>query len=121
MLEKEREERYLQESLGMVTHLVDAEGVSYGLIPADQYHSVLGHFLLDKFPQHEYVVMIDFRSEKASLRGRGNVHLGEMAEKVGGGGHKKAAGFQLSDSAAKLFINCKDCIHANPENITEEA
>lgn len=114
-IDKEKESQYINESIALCNILEDAQGYTYALLAADQYVSNVGHAVLQHYPDIEYVIMLDFRNEKASLRGRGNVDLGVMCKQIGGGGHKKAAGFPMSQSAVKLFLSCdpETCPHIN--------
>lgn len=115
-LDREHELAYIQESIPLVSILKDPESeYQYGLLPADQYVSVLGMELLKVIPGIEYIMLIDFRKDKASLRGRGNVDIGLLAKKVGGGGHRKAAGFPLSGAASRMFLNCNGSCEVTQE------
>lgn len=105
-LDKEQEEKYIRESIEQVALVTDAQGNKYALLAADRYINNVGHTILDVYPDIEYVMMVNFRHSTVSLRGRGNVHLGQLAKKVGGGGHKKAAGFPLEGGVAEYFLNC---------------
>lgn len=102
-LEEERKAKYIADALPQVNQLTDTNGYNYGLIGAEQYSSQLGNDILKAYPDLEYVIMLNFLTDKASLRGRGNVHLGDMAKSLGGGGHAKAAGFPLDQSTLKYF------------------
>jgi oligoribonuclease NrnB/cAMP/cGMP phosphodiesterase (DHH superfamily) len=105
-IDQEKETQYIDESIHMVEMLVDPRGYRYGLLAVDRYTSTTGNAILQHYPELEYVLMLDFRRDKASLRGRGNIDLGEMCKLVGGGGHRRAAGFPMSQSASKLFLAC---------------
>lgn len=102
-IDKEQEAKYIADSIEKAAPVQDGLGNTYMLVAADRYLNTVGHALLEHYPQVEYVMMIDFRQDKASLRGRGNLHLGDLAKQVGGGGHKKAAGFPLNQAAVTMF------------------
>lgn len=108
-VDKSQEEKYLNESLGMVAGLKDPDGNTFLMISAERYTSSLGNFLLQQFNDAEYVVIVDSRENKVSLRSRGNVDVGELAKRCGGGGHKKAAGFINNGQALKNFWRCDSC------------
>lgn len=74
-----------------------------GIVVADEHQSLMGSRMVLEY-NLEYVMMIDIRNSRVSLRGRGNVHLGEMAKDAGGGGHARAAGFPLSQDALASFL-----------------
>ena len=103
LLEHERKVKYIDEAIPQVNILTDQHGYKYGLVAAELYSSQLGNDILANYAELEYVIMLNFLKDKASLRGRGNLDMGEMAKALGGGGHKKAAGFPLEQSALKYF------------------
>lgn len=107
--DKYQEEQYLKEAMGKVFGLKDPDGNTFLMISAERYTSSLGNFLLQNFEEAEYVVIVDNWNGKVSLRSRGNVDVGELAKRCGGGGHKKAAGFVNSSQALKNFWRCDSC------------
>lgn len=58
------------------------------------YKSQVAETIMNRYPQVDYVVVLDLDREQASLRSR-EIDVREIAEKFGGGGHKLAAGFQM--------------------------
>lgn len=84
---------YCEETVEIM-EIHEKDGYVFGVCMADRYKSLLGHWLLSQF-DIEYVMILDPRKGVVSLRGKGNIHLGELAKKAGGGGHPKAAGFPL--------------------------
>jgi oligoribonuclease NrnB/cAMP/cGMP phosphodiesterase (DHH superfamily) len=105
-LDTEWEQQYINDSLAQVSVAEDAEGNKYGLLAADRYVSVVCHEILKAIPELEYVLSLDFRKDKASVRSRGKVDVGAMAKSLGGGGHKKAAGFPLQQTTPHIFFSC---------------
>ena len=105
-LDKSKELNYIKKSIENISLAKDAEGNMFGLIAADRYVNNVAHTILAHYLDIEYVMLVDFRKEKVQLRGRGNVHLGQLAKLADGGGHKKAAGFPLQNSAAQYFLQC---------------
>ena len=87
-------EAYCEETADLM-EVHSKDGYHVGLFVAEQYKSLVGDYILRHFDL-EYVVILDPRHGRASLRGKGNIHLGELAKKAGGGGHRKAAGFPMS-------------------------
>lgn len=59
-------------------------------------HSELGNALVKKMPPLGIVYRIKGDQMKVSLRSDGTVDVAKIAQKYGGGGHKAAAGFQIS-------------------------
>lgn len=101
-MDKEHEEKYLAYAETKANISTDPQGNQFAMVGAERYTSVLGNHLLKKLGV-EYVIMVDLLHEKVSLRGLGNVHLGEMAKTLGGGGHARAAGFPIPNAATSLF------------------
>lgn len=97
---------YIDESLEKVIIRQDPDGFEFAIVAAEQFTSEVGHRVLEAFKTVEYVMIIDLRDTKISLRGRGTVHVGELAKSCGGGGHKKAAGFPLQQNAVATQVFC---------------
>lgn len=89
----EKLQEYCEETADLM-ELYTKDGYKVGVCVAEQHKSLLGHYLLNQFDL-EYVMMLDPRHNSVSLRGKGNIHLGKLAKKAGGGGHPKAAGFPI--------------------------
>lgn len=72
----------------------------------ERYNSEIGDFLLQKL-NVDYILMINAKKSKVSLRSKENFDVSEIALKFGGGGHKNAAGFTLDmfSSATTTFKN----------------
>ena len=101
--DKFQEEQYLNFALSRTQLVKDAQGRNVGIVAAEQYTSSLGNFILNQVPELDYVVILDMLRDKASLRSKGKVNVGEIAKECGGGGHPKAAGFQMNEAALKAF------------------
>jgi len=99
----EKFNEYYEETFDMV-QLHEKGGYTVGICVADQYQSLLGHRLVNDL-NLEYVMILDPRRGKGSLRGKGNIDLGALAKEAGGGGHRKAAGFPLGEGAVGLVNN----------------
>ncbi len=99
-LEQEKQDQYIQEVIEHSTEwFSDSQDRSYALCFAEQYHSQLGHTILeDQDLEHaDYVIMVDLKNRRVGLRSRQNgVDVSEIAKAFDGGGHQAAAGFQLS-------------------------
>ena len=101
--DKFREERYLEFVLSRTQMSVDKNGNTFLMVAAEQYTSSLGNFLLNQSKEAEYVVILDMLKDKASLRSKGKVDVGALCKECGGGGHTRAAGFQLNNAAVNAF------------------
>jgi oligoribonuclease NrnB/cAMP/cGMP phosphodiesterase (DHH superfamily) len=102
-VDKHLEEQYLMDALPIAQKLRDNNGNIFLLIAAEQYTSSLGNYLLEQHEDAEYVLILDMLHDKASLRSKGKVNVGELARACGGGGHPRAAGFIMNDAAVKAF------------------
>jgi len=107
--DKNMEEKYLQEAITYTQAMKDKDGNVFLLVAAEQYTSSLGNYLLQQFEEAEYVVILDMLHDKASLRSKGKVNVADLAKACGGGGHAKAAGFLMNDTAVKSFWRCGSC------------
>jgi nanoRNase/pAp phosphatase (c-di-AMP/oligoRNAs hydrolase) len=107
--DKNMEEKYLQEAITYTQAMRDKDGNVFLLVAAEQYTSSLGNYLLQQFEEAEYVVILDMLHDKASLRSKGKVNVADLAKACGGGGHAKAAGFLMNDTAVKAFWRCNSC------------
>lgn len=98
-LEEKKIQEYLDDRLSTMT-IHQLLGNTIGVVYASQYHSELGNYLCLKSPEIDFCLLINLEKGSASLRSvKDDVHLGkEIALHFGGGGHQKAAGFQLSDA-----------------------
>lgn len=79
------------------------DNTSYICVFANHYLSELGNRLALKHPECECCVIIHDRG--VSLRGvREDVDVSEIAAKLGGGGHKQAAGFNFTQNVQNTLI-----------------
>ncbi len=102
--ENKRVERYIKSRKDKITP-IDAHGYHIGVVFAEQYHSELGNVLATENPEYDFIAMVNFGSNSISFRGiKEDVHVGEFAQKMGGGGHPRAAGAKIDDAYAKGFI-----------------
>lgn len=78
---------------------IEVDGMNFGLVYAEQYHSILGNILSAKHDHLHGIMIIDVGANKVSFRTvRDDVDLGRIVKKrYGGGGHAKAAGCALDD------------------------
>jgi nanoRNase/pAp phosphatase (c-di-AMP/oligoRNAs hydrolase) len=75
------------------------------LVFAEQNISELGNELCKMNPDIDFVIMVEMGTKKISLRTvRDDIHLGELAKEIGGGGHPKAAGAQFDEQKIIDFL-----------------
>lgn len=72
----------------------ELDGYKVGIVYAERYRSDLGHHLAQKYPDLDFVMIINI-SSSISFRGENKVDLSLYSKKYGGGGHKNAAGCPL--------------------------
>jgi oligoribonuclease NrnB/cAMP/cGMP phosphodiesterase (DHH superfamily) len=103
-VEKENLNTAFKEALDNHRIYKDKWGNSFCLTFTERYNSEIGDYLLQKL-NIEYVLMINAKKNKVSLRSKDNFDVSEIALKFGGGGHKNAAGFKLDmfDSVEAVF------------------
>ncbi|ARO21537.1 phosphoesterase (plasmid) [Bacillus tropicus] len=108
-VENKKEEKYIESrSKTMIVRTWSVGDKSYeaGVVFGDQYHSTLGNTLSKENPHLDFIVILDLNGGKASLRTiHDNVHVGEIAKAVaGGGGHPKAGGFEFDMETSLMKI-----------------
>jgi oligoribonuclease NrnB/cAMP/cGMP phosphodiesterase (DHH superfamily) len=76
-----------------------------GVVHAEAYHSELGHALGKDYPHLDYIAILNIGSKKISLRTiHDQIDVSEVASELGGGGHAKAAGCPLTESAFQRYV-----------------
>ncbi len=77
-----------------------------GIVHAEMYHSELGNELGKANSHLDYIVILNMGGKKVSFRTiHDHVDVSAVAEKFGGGGHAKASGCSMNETAYKLFVN----------------
>lgn len=92
----------------------DGNGRCFKILVITDFISEIGNSILssEEYKDLDYVVMADPLNNKVGLRSRKNeVDVSEIASKLGGGGHRSAAGFpkkisaKIEQSLADIFNN----------------
>lgn len=109
-LEEKKEQKYItgrMKTMFVRDWKINNKEYIVGVVYADQYHSVLGNELNERFKELDFVAIFDLNSNKASLRTiHDDIHVGNIAKYIaGGGGHQKAAGFEFEDKS-KEILSC---------------
>lgn len=83
------------------------ENYAVGVVFADQYVSELGNKLAKKYPNLDFIALVDMAHSKISLRGvkKDKIDLGSFAKKFGGGGHPSASSFNFDINLTQEFMN----------------
>lgn len=66
-----------------------------GIVFADHYQSEAGHELMNRL-ELDAIALIDANYRKISFRSEPHFDVGEIAKRLGGGGHKNAAGVEFN-------------------------
>lgn len=105
-LEDENIERYIErvEKGMIVRHLIGDKFFGIGF--AEKYKSEVAHELMER-KNLEAIVLIDVNTRSLSLRSRGEINVGEIAKRLGGGGHKNAAGVSFKYGFIEDFKTLK--------------
>lgn len=88
--------KVIKEQLGKAQCMMDGLGKTFKILFATDFISEVGYEALNhpESADLHYVVIINPVKNTCSLRSRGNeVDVGEIAKKLGGGGHSSASGF----------------------------
>jgi len=101
-VERARIDAYLRGKLPQLT-VRTINGLRVGIIFADRYQSELGNYIVNERDDIDLVAMID-PAKGVSYRSKGEVNVGEFAKLFGGGGHKNAAGSQVSDEQREEIV-----------------
>jgi len=102
-LEEEKIERYVRRKRReLVQTFVDGRCV--GIVHAESYHSELSHELGRTYPHLDYIAIANVGGKKLSLRTmHDDVDVSDIAASFGGGGHAKAAGCPMTETAFRLY------------------
>lgn len=101
-LEQEKINRYI-DSKEKSMNLFNKFDHVFGVVFAEQYTNEIGDTLSERNPDLDFIMIVNPNNFKISLRTiRDNVKVNDFAKKFGGGGHDKAAGFNL-DYDSKHF------------------
>lgn len=84
-----------------------------GIVFAENYRSELGMLLQNAHPELDFIAMINASGGISLRTQKDDVDLSQIAASLGGGGHKKASGFGISDEKRieiikELFTGIKE-------------
>lgn len=84
-----------------------------GVVYAESYHSELGNELGKTYPHLDYIAILNIGSRRMGFRTvHDHIDVSEVAARFDGGGHAKAAGCAMNDTAYKLFV--EETFHLDP-------
>ncbi len=95
-IEEARIERYFERKNEQLM-IFDYQNYKMGVVFAENYRSELGMLLQNAHPELDFIAMINAGGGVSLRTQRNDVDLAELATTLGGGGHKKASGFGISN------------------------
>ena len=99
-LDGEARESYIRKTIKTTT-VHDLEGRRFGIGWADRYGSDVCHAVMTALDL-DGVALIDVQDGRVALRSRGDWDIAALAQRLGGGGHRNAAGALPSELPAEL-------------------
>lgn len=102
-VERSRIDAYIRGKSAALT-IRQINGYNVGIVFADRYQSELGNLIAAERDDIDLVAMID-PAKGVSYRSKGDIDVGAFAKAYGGGGHKNAAGSQVSDEQREAIID----------------
>ena len=108
-IEKDAVDRYLKKK-DKELYKIEYDGYLIGAVFSERYRSELGNYLSSIHPELDLVVMINM-SGGLSLRTEKDIDISILAQKLNGGGHKKACGAPIEEEVKESILKniFKDC------------
>lgn len=100
-LEEERRDNYINKAKKYINTYKDKDGLTFSVLFAESYASELCNSIIMEGIA-DYVLQINPQTKKASLRSHKDIDISGIAVRNGGGGHKNAAGFPLTNETFDL-------------------
>lgn len=109
-IEKDAVDRYLKKKDKEI-YKIEYNKYLIGVVFSERYRSELGNYLSSTHPELDLVIMINM-SGGLSLRTEKDIDISILAQKLNGGGHKKACGAPISKEVKEeilknIFEGCK--------------
>lgn len=84
--------------------IIDFLEYKVGLSISTKYRSIVGNTLSSNHPELDFILIADFNREKFSARTiHDNIDLNVICTRLGGGGHPKASGFDMTSKNLDLI------------------
>lgn len=99
--------QYVEEKSDTVMIRTTKDGHDYGVVFADKYISELGNAICERYPELEFIAIIDMSNLTISFRSiHDRLNLGkDIASKIGGGGHPQSAGAPILPECSKKLVD----------------
>lgn len=102
--EEERVLKVAQKTYKSVQSFTDTKGRRFAFAFNTGYTTETGHYILEQ-GDHDYVILVNPQTNKASLRSLRHIDCSDMAVANGGGGHKNACAFSFDfDFGVEFFL-----------------
>lgn len=103
-IEKDRIQRYIEDTEKTMFHAT-INGQKCGIVFAENYRSLLGNYLCEKYKHAiDYVIMINMQQGISFRAQKPDVSVLDVAKIYGGGGHEKASGAPMDNSLKKEVL-----------------
>ena len=102
--EQKQIDNYLNKKCASATEIIFANHKCM-LSFADRYQSILGNKMCTLKDDVNMAVLVNIDEGIVSLRSVGDIDVAEIAKQYGGGGHKNAAGFKLTEDIKEYIFN----------------
>ena len=103
-LEQEKIDQYV-ETKNKQLIVKNIQEYNAGVVFAEQYISELGNRLSQMHPELDFIVVINIEQSCSYRTVKDGIHLGNIAEIYGGGGHQKAAGSPIDDKIREKLVD----------------
>lgn len=111
-MEEGKIDRYIRRKRRELVQIYIEEYLA-GVVYAESYHSELGNELGKEYPYLDYIAIINIGGKRVGFRTiHDHIDVSQVAGQFGGGGHAKASGCSLTDSAYRLFVT--ETFHLEP-------
>ena len=103
-IEEKKIHRYIQSKSRQIVQTF-IEGYCIGIVHAEQHLSELGNALNNLNPHLDMIALLNVGSKKIGFRTiHDEINVAEFAKRFGGGGHPKASGAELTNTAFEDFV-----------------
>lgn len=102
-IEEEKSNRYINHKCKDGLKIINTNFGKCCLVIADSDTDMLAKYILDTYDIDYVAIIVSF--DKVSLRSKGDFDVSSIAQVYGGGGHKNASSFEISDTATNTFFN----------------
>lgn len=108
-IENSRKSSYMEKKMETM-RTVSVQGLNCAVVFAEMYISELGDMIGAANPDVDFVAMINMSNGTVSYRTcHDDVDVAAIAARVGGGGHKKAAGSKCPEKLISQFLDSWEC------------